>query len=154
MTDLLPPSYGPIARNMRVWSRFLSTGQALTAAVEAELKAANLPPLGWYDVLLELQRAGAKGLRQFELRDRLLLAQYNLSRLLERIERAGYISRDPCPEDGRGQIARLTEAGAALQQRMWPVYRDTVARVFSARLTEPEMAAFGAVLDKLRPVED
>ncbi|MFX6036027.1 helix-turn-helix domain-containing protein, partial [Acinetobacter baumannii] len=50
--------------------------------VEGKLKAAGLPKLEWYDVLLELERGGP--LRPRDLQARLLFAQYNLSRLLDR----------------------------------------------------------------------
>ena len=79
--------------------------------VESALKDAGLPPLVWYDVLLELERAGEAGVRPFELERAMLLAQYNLSRLLERIEKESYIERRTCPDDGRGQLLRITESG-------------------------------------------
>ena len=69
-------------------------------AVEARLKAADLPPLGWYDVLLELEKAGEAGLRPFELQARLLLPQYGVSPTL-----AGIPSRRTT--DGDQLFARM-----------------------------------------------
>ena len=68
------------------------------------LKSAGLPALEWYDVLLEIERAGP--LRPRDLQSRLLLAQSNLSRLLDRMERAGLIARGDCEQDGRGLVVR------------------------------------------------
>ena len=83
--------------------------QAL-AAIEQALSAAKLPALAWYDVLLELERAGGS-LRPFELERAMLLAQYNLSRLIERLEKAGYVERRTCANDRRGQVIAIIPAG-------------------------------------------
>ena len=87
---------------VRAWARLMKTQRLALAVVERALKEAGLPPLAWYDVLLELQRAGQDGIRPFELERALLLAQYNLSRLADLMERAGYVERKVCADDGRG----------------------------------------------------
>ena len=43
---------------IRVWARLMKAQRLTLASVERELKAAGLPPLVWYDVLLEVERAG------------------------------------------------------------------------------------------------
>ncbi len=95
-------------------------------AIESALKSAALPSLAWYDVLLELDKAGGKGLRPFELERKLLLAQYNLSRMTARIEDAGYISRRPSQHDGRGFELVITKTGRKIRAAMWPVYKKAV----------------------------
>src|SRR5215468_3365969 len=117
---LAMPERLPSDAVIRAWTRLIRAQQAALSAVEADLKAAGFPPLGWYDVLLELSRAEGDGLRPFALEQKLLLAQYNLSRLLDRLEAAGYIERLVCVEDGRGQIVAITASGRALVKRMWP----------------------------------
>ena len=47
----------------RVWMRLMRASRTTLAAIEAALKGAGLPPLSWYDALLELRRAGVGGLR-------------------------------------------------------------------------------------------
>ena len=133
---------------IRAWTRLVRAEHAVLAAVEADLKAAGFPPLGWYDVLLELSRDKIDGLRPFELEGRLLLAQYNLSRLLERMEAAHYIERRPCPDDGRGHVVAIAPEGRQLMKRMWPTYRAAIAR-HVGRLGEDEAARLAALLDKL-----
>src|SRR5262245_44129656 len=133
---------------IRAWARLIRAQQAVLAAVEAELKTAGFPPLAWYDVLLELSRA-QEGLRPFALEQELLLAQYNLSRLLDRLERAGYLERRACPEDGRGQIVAITAAGRALVKRIWPTYRAAIARHLGAKLSEDEASRLATLLGKL-----
>ena len=81
----------PSEQAITAWARLVRTSQSLLPAVEADLKAQGFPPLAWYDALLELRRAGAEGLRSFELQEQMLLAQYNLSRLTDRLQKAGYI---------------------------------------------------------------
>ena len=137
---------------IRAWARLVRAQQAVLAAVEADLKAAGFPPLAWYDVLLELSRA-EKGLRPFALEQELLLAQYNLSRLLDRLERAGYLERRACPEDGRGQIVAITPSGRALVKRMWPTYRAAIARHVGAKLSEDDASHLAALLGKLTPAK-
>src|SRR5215472_11241880 len=77
---------------VRAWARLTRAQHQALTAVEQALSAAKLPPLAWYDVPLELERAGGS-LRPFELEREMLLAQYNLSRLIDRMEKAGYVER-------------------------------------------------------------
>ena len=134
---------------VRAWTRLVRAQHVVLAAVEADLKAAGFPPLGWYDVLLELSRPPDGGLRPFELEGRLLLAQYNLSRLLERMQAAGYVGRRPCREDGRGHLVVIAEPGRQLMKRMWPTYRAAIARHVGGKLGEDDAARLGALLGKL-----
>src|SRR5712691_1249636 len=134
---------------IRAWARLIRAQQEMLSAVEAELEAAGFPPLGWYDVLLELTRVEDGGLRPVALEQGLLLAQYNLSRLLDRLEKAGHIERRACPEDGRGQIVAITASGRALVKRMWPTYRAAIARHVGAKLSEDEATRLAALLGKL-----
>jgi len=143
-----------VARNLseavvRAWTRLMRAQSAALLGVETDLKAAGFPPLAWYDVLLELSRHD--GLRPFEIETRVLLAQYNLSRLLDRLAAAGYVERRPCPDDKRGQIIVITPAGRDLQKRMWPSYRSAIARHVGARLSEADAETLGRLLEKLIP---
>lgn len=127
------PETHPSPEAIQAWTRLIAAQRVVLAAVEAELKVAGFPPLAWYDALLELERAPI-GLRPLELEARLLLAQHNVSRLLERLHKAGLIARAPCPEDGRGQVVSLTPNGAALRASMWPAYRAAIQRHLGAKL--------------------
>ena len=134
---------------VRAWTRLMRAQQTALAQIETALKQANLPPLAWYDVLLELDRAGPDGLRPFALERALLLPQYGLSRLLDRIEAAGYLERRPCPEDGRGQVVAISRSGKALRRRMWPVYARALTTAVGDRVTAAEAKNLAALLDKL-----
>lgn len=110
----------------KAWIGLIRAQQLLLERVESRLKKAGFPPLAWYDVLLELSRDPAKGLRQFEIGPRVLLSKYNLSRLLDRLEKAGLVRRMACDTDGRGNVLVITQAGLRLKNAMWPVYADAI----------------------------
>ena len=99
-------SQEPCESAVCAWGRLVRAHQAAMSRVESALKAADLPPLAWYEVLVELERAGEHGLRPFALEEALQLPQYGLSRLLARMEAAGLVLRGSCPGDGRGQMRR------------------------------------------------
>jgi DNA-binding MarR family transcriptional regulator len=140
----------PSEAAVTAWINLLRARETVLAAVEADLKAAGFPPLGWYDVLLELRRAGSAGLRPMEFEEKLLLAQHNVSRLLDRLEKAGLIRREAHESDGRGQRIHATGDGLDLQTRMWPVYGAAIERHLGSRLAgDAEASALSALLAKL-----
>lgn len=139
----------PDESTLRAWTGLIRAQHAVLSAVEADLKAAGFPPLAWYDVLLELRRAEPDGLRPYELQQRMLLAQYNLSRLADRLHHAGNLEKRPCPDDGRGHVLRITRRGRGLLKRMWPVYGDAVARHVGDKLKDTEAGRLAALLAKL-----
>src|SRR4029453_8038156 len=99
----------PAEATIRAWARLMKAQRQALGSIEGALKAARLPPLAWYDVLLETERAGKDGLRPFELERAMLLAQYNLSRLVDRMAAAGYLERRPCADAGPGPPIATTD---------------------------------------------
>jgi len=134
---------------IRAWARLMKAQQSGLAFAEKALKAAGLPPLAWYDALLELERAGDGGLRPFELEHEMLLAQYNLSRLLDRIEAAGYVERRACEDDGRGQVVVITAAGKEIRRRMWAVYGPAIQAVIGDQLSSEQVSTLAGLLGEL-----
>lgn len=139
----------PDESTVSLWVRLMRASTAVLDAIEGRLKAEGLPPLAWYDVLLELDRAGNGGLRPMELEERLLLPQYGTSRLLRRLEEAGLTTRAPTPEDGRGFRVTITEAGRQMRQRMWPVYAEVLQARIGDRLSDAERAVAVTLLARL-----
>jgi DNA-binding MarR family transcriptional regulator len=131
------------------WARLMRAQRVVLTLIEQALKSAELPPLVWYDVLLELERAGDNGLRPFELEREMLLAQYNLSRLIDRMENAGYVERRACEGDGRGQIIAVTAAGKKVRRRMWAVYGPAIQRAVGGRLAEDGIETLNTLLGAL-----
>jgi DNA-binding MarR family transcriptional regulator len=142
-------THEPCQSALRAWACLNRAQQAAMGQVERALKAAGLPPLAWYEALVELERAGGCGLRPFALEEALLLPQYGLSRLLARMEAAGLVVRGSCPEDGRGQMVALTDAGRAMRRRMGPVYAGAVEEAVGARLSEADAEALAELLGRL-----
>ncbi len=122
--------------------------ERLLGAIEADLKAAGMPPLAWYDVLWELARSQDGKLRPYEIEERTLLAQYNLSRLLDRLEREGLVRREAFAEDGRGRWVVMTDAGRKLRERMWIVYAKSIDTHIGCKLAENEAKAIAGLLDR------
>jgi DNA-binding MarR family transcriptional regulator len=133
----------------RLWIHLMRAQRLILAAIERDLKAAGMPPLAWYDVLWELVRTHKGRLRPFEIEERTLLAQHNLSRLLDRMEEAGLVRREVLPEDGRGRWVLVTEEGRAQQKRIWTVYAAAIERHLGEKLDDPAAAALADGLARL-----
>jgi len=129
----------------RAWSHLLGAQALAVRAIEKRLTAAGQPPLAWYDVLLELERAGGE-LRVGELGERLVIEPHNVTRLLDRLEAKGLLKRRRAADDQRGVCAVLTRKGAALRKDMWPHYRDAIRATFGAALSPNEADALTTIL--------
>lgn len=138
----------PTEATILAWARLVKAQRVVLGAVEDDLKAKGFPPLGWYDVALELRRA-EQPLRPVEIEARLLMAQSNLSRLLDRMVAAGYLTKAACVGDKRGFEIALTGAGHGLLRAMWPVYRASIQRHVGVRLLPGEAETFAEALGRL-----
>ena len=133
----------------RAWTRLVRTSQALLEKVEDDLERAGFPPLAWYDVLLELDRQPDGTLPQADVQARVLLAQYNLCRLVDRLEREGLVRRLPSPDDRRSNLLVLSDKGRRLRRTMGPVYAAAIETHLGRRLTVEEAGTLAALLGKL-----
>ena len=136
------------AASITAWIALNRAHRGVLADIEAALKTAGLPALAWYDVLLELERADPEGLRPNQLEPALLLPQYGLSRLVDRIRAAGLVERRPVAEDRRGHRLVLTAAGRATRRRMWPVYRDALRRTMGGKLASSDLNLLATLLEQ------
>jgi DNA-binding MarR family transcriptional regulator len=136
------------------WVRLIRAGREVAGRIEADLKAAGYPPLSWYDVLLSLKKAPEGRRTPREIEHEVLFEQYNLSRLLDRMEAEGLVRRIPFPGDKRRQLVEITEEGRALQERMWPVYGAAINRFFGDKLGEKEAGQLSALLLRLLQSEN
>lgn len=127
------------------WPLLLTAHAVLVQEIERRLAAAKLPPLAWYDVLWALERAGGR-LRMHELADRVVLTRSNLTRLVDRLAAQGHCAREKDADDRRGAYAVLTDGGAQLRARMWPVYQQAIAELFDDRISSDERAAMARTL--------
>jgi DNA-binding MarR family transcriptional regulator len=139
----------PSQATTAAWVGLMRAQRIAVGRVEAKLKAAELPPLTWYDALWELEKAGEEGLRPFELEKALLFEQYNLSRLADRLAAAGLVHKCSCPEDRRGQVLRISDAGRALRREMWEIYAQAIEEAVGRRLELAEAETLAFLLKKL-----
>lgn len=148
MTDSERDGVDADADAIHAWAALARAQRLALRAIETALKQAGLPPLGWYDVLLELSRR-PEGVRPKALEPLLLLEQYNVSRLADRLVAAGLVERRVDPEDARARLLVITAEGAALRARMWPVYRDAARRALGAALAPSEIATLTRLLRRV-----
>ena len=105
-------------------------------------------PLTWFDVLSRLADAGPAGLRMQELEELALFTRGGLTRLVDRIEAAGLVRREPVPGDRRGVRVVLTADGRQRYTAALARHREVIEREFGRRLTP---AQHRAVADALWP---
>ena len=103
-----------------------------------------------YDVLFTLSRCPSGWLRLNELNDHVLLSQSSLSRLVERLEKRGLVERMAAPEDGRGVLLKLTDAGAELQKDIGREHVRDISGLLGPALTAAEQKELRRLTEKLR----
>ncbi|MGI9534846.1 MAG: MarR family winged helix-turn-helix transcriptional regulator [Thermodesulfobacteriota bacterium] len=132
------------------WMGFVKSQQYLIEKVEDELKLKGFPPLTWYDVLLELDKAHEGSLRLNDLGKKVLLNKYSVTRLIDRLEKEGLVSRDACQIDGRGIFACITQKGRELRKSMWPVYYNVIKEHFLSQFNKDELSQFIECVERIR----
>ena len=131
------------------WAVFLTAHAVLVDAVEERLGKAGLPPFSWYDLLWALERADDGRRRMHELADLVVVSRSNLTRLVDRLEKARLVRRMPSEDDRRGAYAEITAEGRKLRRKMWPVYAAAIDERFGAHLTQAEADTVGRALQKV-----
>jgi DNA-binding MarR family transcriptional regulator len=121
------------------WRGFLNAHAHVTRAINRDLAEAGLPDLGWYDLLWALYRQDDRRLRVNELAREVVLSPTAMSRFVDRVEAAGYVRREPDPDDRRALKVALTDEGVAALRAIWPVYRRGIEEHF-----EPALGASAA----------
>jgi len=89
------------------------TAEYLSTAGAAVLKTAELTATQ-YNVLRILRGAGAEGLSCSDISDRMVTKESDITRLLDRLEARGFISRERPANNRRVVVARITEDGLSV----------------------------------------
>jgi len=97
---------------LRAWRAFLDAQAILLRRLEAELVAGEGMTLAEFDVLAQLGLASDGRLRMTELSERVRLSRSGITRLVDRLVRAGLVKRGNCATDRRGTWAILTPTPA------------------------------------------
>ena len=131
------------------WRAMLLAHSRAVRAIEADLEAAGAIPLGWYDVLLELDAAADGLLRMQELGLRAVLSRTRVSRIVGELESAGLAERRPDAEDGRATLAAITPRGRRQLRATAPTYLAGIERHFTQYLTRDEQRTIATGLQQV-----
>jgi DNA-binding MarR family transcriptional regulator len=132
--------------DVAAWRAVLLAQSRVVRAIERDLDASKAIPLGWYDVLLELNAAPQRQLRMQELAARAVLSRTRVSRIVTELENAGYVERRPDPADKRAYLATLTPDGRAALQRTAPLYLGGIDRHFNRHLSSDDRLRIAQIL--------
>ncbi|MFE5857151.1 MarR family winged helix-turn-helix transcriptional regulator [Streptomyces sp. NPDC056500] len=128
-----------------VWLGFLSTHLKLLRTLDAELVAAERIPMSSFEVLLTLAEAPEGRLRMKDIAASLLISRSGLTRIVDDLERQGFVERHKCPTDARGFDAVLTEAGKKAYRRARKVHLTNLRREFLDKLTPEQLTAMAEI---------
>ena len=131
------------------WVKLQRFERHLLNVIAKNLRLAKLPPLTWHDVLWELEKAPGSKLHPSQIEELILLSQYNVSRLIDRLVSRGYVTRETCGGDKRRQWIIITEQGRQLRQKIWPVYIRSMEQHFAQLLSVHEKKQLATIIDKL-----
>ena len=135
---------------MRAWRGLVEAFGELHAALEADLIGNFGIDGGDYGVLVNLSEAPEQRLRMCDLALRLHLSPSGLTRRLDGLVKAGYVTREASPTDRRVTLAVLTDQGRAKLEAAAPVHVEGVRRHFVDNLSRTQLRQLGAAFDALR----
>src|SRR3954452_10049213 len=96
---------------LEAWVSYLRSHAAITRELSAQLQREHGLTLNDYEVLLHLSHADGGRLRRVDLAERVLLTASGITRLLEGLERSGFVCKETCASDARVSYAKLTDTG-------------------------------------------
>jgi len=132
------------------WIAIAQTHAAVTGRLQEALTAAELPPLPWFEVLATLDRAPEQRLKMGDLAEALVITRGGLTKLVDRLIKAGLLERTFCETDRRVSYATLLPAGVELLAEMRPVGRGELATAFTANLSVAESEELQATMERIR----
>ncbi|MEQ3551537.1 MarR family transcriptional regulator [Pseudonocardia nematodicida] len=141
----------PTREELASWRSFLRAHAGVTRTLETELELEQQLSLAAYDVLVQLSEAPGHLLRMTELADAVLLSRSGVTRLVDRLERAGLVVRAKVVGDGRGVTAQLTEAGYERLRIAATTHLRGVRRHFADRLDDDDLTDLERICRKLIP---
>jgi DNA-binding MarR family transcriptional regulator len=147
----LAPGTGPLGFDKvehSAWGGLLALQAGLIRRVEEDLDRHSRLTHPEFEVLLRLAGSSDHRARIQDLAAQSLLTRSGLSRVVERLERKGLVTRSPATEDGRGSYAELTAAGAELFATAADHHTAFVRSEFLSRFTRDELRTFSALLQR------
>jgi DNA-binding MarR family transcriptional regulator len=133
---------------LEAWRAVVTSHAAVTERVQRALIAADLPPLSWFELLSAVKRSPGGRPRMSDLAEYLTLSRGGITKLVDRLQEAGYLERVSCPTDRRTLYAELTPAGEKMLTEMAAVYEAELERHLRT-LTAGEAELIKAALEKV-----
>ena len=134
---------------LAAWRAFLEAHARVIEVLSRELREGADLPLSWYDVLVHLSEAPDGQLRMQELADAVLLSKSGLTRLIDRMQRDGLVTRSACPDDRRGTYAQLTTAGRDRLRDAAPTHLRGVREHFADLFDDDEAVQLQRLLQRV-----
>lgn len=141
------PDFDP---HREAWIAIAQTHAAVSGRLQEVLTAAELPPLAWFEVLATLDRAPEQRLKMGDLAEALVITRGGLTKLVDRLIKAGLLERTFCETDRRVSYATLLPAGSELLEEMRPLVRAELASAFSANLSVEQAEELRSMLEQVR----
>lgn len=132
------------------WGQLSRTYAAVSLRLQEALAQGDYPPLPWFEVLAAVDAADRKRMRMGELAEALVMTRGGLTKLVDRLVKAGLLERTYCEDDRRVSYATLLPAGAELLDEMRPVIAGELDSAFSARLSVREARELRGILDRVQ----
>ncbi len=136
----------------RTWRAYLDATQVLQRGLEGQLQDEAGMPHGYYELLVRLSEAPERRLRMSALADAAVSSRSRLSHAVAQLEQRGWVRREACPQDRRGQLAVLTDEGFAALAAAAPGHVDAVRRLLIDRLTPAQLAQLRAISEAISAV--
>jgi DNA-binding MarR family transcriptional regulator len=133
-------------QHLDAWRAVVTSHASVTDRVQKAFTASDLPPLGWFEVLWAIKRSPDGRPRMSELAEWLTLSRGGITKLVDRLQDAGYIERVSCASDRRSLQAELTPAGERMLEEMREVYRAEIARHWSGISAEDARVVTAALM--------
>src|ERR1700744_3346172 len=141
---------GTCSPHHEAWRSLAQTHAAVSARLQDALAQAELPPLAWFEMLAAIAADETQRMKMGELAEALVITRGGLTKLVDRLVKAGLIERTFCDTDRRVSYATLLPAGAALLEEAAPVAWGGRELPFPARLSEVQAHELRATLDSVR----
>jgi DNA-binding MarR family transcriptional regulator len=138
-----------VPQKLEAWVAFLRSHAAITRQLSADLLAAHGLTVNDYEVLLHLNGAEGNMMRRVDLAESVVLTASGITRLLDGLERAGYVEKATCESDARVSYAKLTETGHAKLREASKTHLASIDELFTSRYSDDELATLGELLARL-----
>ncbi|WP_037647741.1 MarR family winged helix-turn-helix transcriptional regulator [Streptomyces flavidovirens] len=133
-------------QEQRTWRAYLQATTLLEDHLDRQLQRDAGMPHVYYGLLVQLSQAPQRRLRMTELARIAKITRSRLSHAVARLERNGWVRREDCPSDRRGQNAVLTDEGYAVLKQTAPGHVATVRQAMFDRLTPEQVRQLGEIM--------